>query len=184
MPIYFEITYTKAAAVFRGPKRTFPKLLKEAWRITGQYWVDELLPLRFAPGAAARYHMKTTRSIMRKRNGKPRLNRDGSPMTYGDWKKKHPHNIHRGRDVPLVFTGTLERQVLSPTRQTVKDLPKGRGVKITLRHDVRGEYVSTYLRKIPEWERKRLEKVFHEALARLLNTFKGRVRRRIRSRAA
>jgi len=125
--------------------------------------------------------MQTKRSVMLKKNGKPRPNRDGSPMTYGDWKKRSPRNINRGRDVPLVFTGDLERQVLSPTRQKVRALPRGRGVKISLRHDARGEYVRKHLRTIPRWEKDRLEKVFHEQLAILMKGYKGRVRRRIRS---
>jgi hypothetical protein len=184
MPIRFDITYSRLAAVFRGPKRTFPKLLKEAWRRTAVYWVNELLPLRFKPGAVGRYHMSTKRSVMLDRKGRPRKNRDGSPMTYADWKKRSRKNINPGRDVPLILTGTLKRQVLSPTRQTIKTLPAGRGVKITLRHDARGKYVSENLRKIPEWEKKRLEQYFIATLAELMSGFKGRVRRRSGRRAA
>jgi len=184
MPIEFNITYRGAAAVFRGPRRALPKILKECWRRTGQYWVDELLPLRFEPGAARRYDMKTKRSIRRNRKGQPYRNRDGSPMTYGDWKKRSRKNVRPGQDVPLIFTGTLMRQVLSPTRQKVKPMTRGRGVRITLRHDARGEYVSKYLRRIPKWERERLEEKWWEYFRRLTKGFRGHVRRRIRSRAA
>lgn len=159
-------------------KSDWNKLVKEAWRRVGLYWLAKMLPKHFIPNAYRMYGYK------------PRKYKDSGGVNFGYSGPGRRTSFARKRvfgrtledladdnEAPLVFTGTLRRQVLSPARQRVSSTSKG--VTIRLRHDQRSRQVHDELTRVNGPEREQLAAVFHRELAALLEQFKGQRKDRV-----
>lgn len=93
-------------------------ICKAAYRATGLYWVEKMLPKHFEPGAAERYRYKWRAKGYRLR--KDRAFQSGRPIQKGGAP------VIAGSDTPNVLTGYMKREVMHnvvvrgfPTRATV-----------------------------------------------------------------
>lgn len=132
-----------------GMKRSdWNKAKKEAWRRVGFVWLRKMLPRHFRAGAAARYGY------------------DPRTAQYLKQKRRRVGHIQ-----PLLLSGILKRQVLSPARQRVAATSKN--VTIRLRHDPRTSTVHAELVKVTASEVKELQSLYHQELAKILEAYTG-----------
>lgn len=129
---------------------------KEAWEAAGQLWHTEILPSHFEEGAQQRYGY----------TARKRFYRDKKRRLFG-----------HGR--PLVFTGTLRRQVLRSSRiKSVGVSRKNGGVKVRVfgprylrqyRRDGRQPDKASELGSVTREEARRMEKLMERLLTERMN---------------
>jgi len=136
-------------------KSDLNRLKKEAYMRVGKIWLKKMLPAHFRAGAASKYGYEP-RSLRHNRR-----------------KRAIFHHTQ-----PLVFTGALKREVLSPAGHSVSATSKG--ARVRLHHHVVHRKVHEELIAVTEPERRELSAVFTNELARLMKTFKGKRRRKLR----
>jgi hypothetical protein len=151
LPIILEKVLVRGHLAMR--KSDMNKCVKKAFEAVGAWWLKNRLPHHFTQAGATDYGY--------------------APRTRGYLKTKRRREgflCHGMR--PLVYEGTLERQVKKPWNQNV--IANKNGVTIRLRHyQIRREQHAELTRVTPE-ETARASAVYADALRAELKAFTGR----------